>query len=149
VRQRSIVERFWEKVDRRADDECWPWIAGTTVDGYGALAIGTPSRRYVRAHRFSLMLHLGMFDRRLLVLHDCDNPSCVNPAHLRLGTQFDNMRDMSAKGRGAGQKLTHCKYGHEFTPDNTLISGPGWRACKTCSRERSREWDRARRNHVA
>ena len=97
---RPLAERFHEKVDRRESDECWPWTAGTTGKGYGQLRKGAPSRRMLLAHRISYELVNGPITKDLQVLHSCDNPPCVNPKHLFLGTVTDNMRDMEQKGRG-------------------------------------------------
>lgn len=90
----GIIKRFWAKVDRTAS--CWLWTAAKTPDGYGKLGI----RCYMEyAHRLSWEMHRGPIPAGMLVLHRCDTPSCVNPAHLFIGTQFDNMQDMVAKGR--------------------------------------------------
>ena len=102
--RRSNEERFWEKVDRGDDGDCWPWTASRLPEGYGCFWDGTyregPRRpRIVRAHRW-LYAHLhGHIPDRLEVCHSCDEPSCVNPSHLFLGTHSDNMRDMVSKGR--------------------------------------------------
>lgn len=88
--------RFWSRVQQGPG--CWLWTGTPGDDGYGR--IKTPDRRHnIRAHRYSAMLHFGMFDRRLLVLHHCDVPLCVRPDHLYLGSQADNIRDMVARGR--------------------------------------------------
>jgi len=91
-----MEERFWAKVDRT--DDCWLWTACRTTHGYGQFR---PERsRGAQAHRVAWELTNGPIPAGMLVLHRCDNPPCVNPAHLFLGTQSDNMRDMYAKGRG-------------------------------------------------
>lgn len=98
-----IEDRFWSKVDKRGEDECWNWTASfagrnfNNGGGYGQFWAGNGKK--VRAHRYSAKLRYGMFDERLQVMHTCDNTRCVNPNHLLLGTPLDNMRDMDSKGR--------------------------------------------------
>jgi hypothetical protein len=93
---RPLVERFWEKVDRRGRDECWPWKASTCGLGYGHIDNGG---RAVLSHRLAWRFANGPIPKGLLVCHHCDNPPCCNPAHLFLGTKVDNGLDMSRKGR--------------------------------------------------
>jgi len=133
-------ERFWRKVPKAATDQCWEWDGRRDKDGYGTLRVG-PTQ--VRAHRFSYELHHGPTE--LLVRHRCNNPPCVNPAHLVPGTHEDNMADRKAAGNYPAK--THCKLGHPYTKDNTSISHDGRRYCRTCRARRSRE-QRERRARI-
>ena len=95
------TERFWRKVDRRAPHECWEWQGGTKGIPYGMFST-TPAfkqRKVTIPSRYSWELHHGPIPEGMCVLHRCDNPPCVNPAHLFLGTIRDNARDMARKGR--------------------------------------------------
>lgn len=86
-------ERFWQKVEKT--DTCWLWRGSKNTTGYGQLR----TDRLEKAHRISWEIHNGPIPDGLAVLHACDNPPCVNPSHLWLGTQADNARDRQAKGR--------------------------------------------------
>ena len=91
-------ERFWAKVDRRSNEECWEWKAGRNTFGYGAFH--PTKRKTVGAHRWSLAKHLGRdLAPGAFACHTCDNPSCVNPGHLYEGTSQDNVDDAVSRGR--------------------------------------------------
>lgn len=94
----TLEERFWRKVDK--GEECWLWTGNKRPNGYGAIQEGGKGTRTLSAHRLSFEMHSGPIPDGMVVMHTCDNPTCVNPAHLELGTYQDNMDDMWAKGRG-------------------------------------------------
>ena len=89
------LRSFWSKVSK-SPHGCWNWTAHTDKGGYGTLSVGASP---CKSHRFSWMIHRGAIPEGLGVLHKCDNPRCVNPDHLFLGTNTDNTEDRDAKGR--------------------------------------------------
>lgn len=101
MRKRPIIERFAEKYSVDQKTGCWKWTGAKIAGGYGHL------RRYqqepILAHRFSYEHHYGSIQPGMIVRHKCSNPSCVNPAHLELGTHEDNMADMVRAGRRLGR----------------------------------------------
>lgn len=102
----TVIERlFWARVDASGGMlACWPWLGGRDRAGYGKLSRGCRGSQ-VRANRFSLELALGRpLADAMQACHSCDNPPCVNPAHLFEGTARDNLLDASAKGRTALQR---------------------------------------------
>lgn len=92
------IARFWMKVNRTSGPNgCWEWTKSLTDKGYGQHGIGG---KMMRAHRIAYALEIGPIPSGYFVCHKCDNPKCVNPAHLWTGTCRDNMNDMLSKGRG-------------------------------------------------
>lgn len=97
----TLESRFWSKVEVGPPDECWLWTAALNEHGYGVMRPeGQRTGPTAKAHRVSWEIAHGEIPDGLAVLHRCDNPPCVNPQHLFLGTQADNVTDMHAKGRG-------------------------------------------------
>ena len=90
-----LERRFWDKVTM--GDGCWEWTGTRHSWGYGLL--GGRRKVHLRAHRVSWEIHFGPIPAGLYILHHCDNPRCVRPDHLFLGTHRDNMADMVKKGR--------------------------------------------------
>lgn len=138
----ELAKRFWPKVEKT--EHCWTWSGAKNRRGYGWLHNGSrTTRKPMRAHRASWEIHFGKIPDGLWVLHRCDNPPCVRPDHLFLGTRTDNMRDCAAKGRVSTigkSRMERCKRGHEFSEANTLIiKRTGHRRCRLCASADKRE----------
>lgn len=142
----TVIDRFWSKVTIGDLNDCWEWQGAKIHNGYGSM--GRPGGGQIRAHRFSALLHFGPFDRRLWVLHHCDNRACVNPRHLYLGDVVDNSRDVVVRKRARMARVTHCHRGHELTLEGIFPHSKGWRVCRKCSSIRGAAY-RARKKAAA
>ena len=135
------VKRFFMKIKKTKS--CWIWKSKKTPKGYGTFDTKPYGGGTVYAHRYSYKHHFGNFDKNLFVCHKCDNPSCVNPKHLFLGTCKDNVIDCFKKGRGNinlakyQRSKTHCPKGHEYNEENTAFYVKDYRSCRQCNRDRS------------
>ena len=90
------MNRFWNKVEKSDSGSCWEWKAAVLAGGYGQFFY---EGKQQKAHRVSWIIANGEIPKGMVICHKCDNRRCVNPAHLFLGTQRDNVRDMMGKGR--------------------------------------------------
>ncbi len=138
-----LPDDFWSRVDKTGD--CWVWTGSrTSKDPARAYGLAYRNGRKVVAHRLAWELTFGTgLPVNVQVCHRCDNPPCVRPAHLFLGSASDNQRDAVSKGRYSQQTnlSATCRNGHPFTPENTIQRGhDGARSCRTCKLERERSY---------
>lgn len=148
------VERFWSYVETSPDlDACWPWRGLIGSKGYG---IFSDAGRSAQPHRVAFELAYGPIPEDLVLDHLCHSLSdicpggvgcmhrrCVRPSHLEPVDRGDNVRrgirQITEAARRRAGRITHCPQGHEYTPENTLISGKR-RRCRECGRAQARRW---------
>lgn len=140
-----VETRLWGRC--KVVGECWEYQGNTNRGGYGTLE--WRGRKW-KAHRVAYTLAKGEIPDGLEVLHSCDNPPCVNPEHLRVGSQSDNMRDAFGRGRKRfdpawlasyherRRAAKTCTYGHPWDQRNTAHRKDGSRYCRTCHRSQVR-----------
>lgn len=134
-------EEFTKSTVPAPPSGCVLWLSAVNDTGYGVFNFRSGGRkRSALAHRMAWALEHGFVPEGSCVLHRCDVPSCVNPAHLFLGSMLDNVRDMVAKGRHGNTKKECCKRGHPFDEKNTRTSKSGVRRCRRCGNEQARRW---------
>lgn len=110
---KTTEERFWERVSVQPEG-CWDWLGAKNHGGYGHFWID----RQMDAHRASYLINVGPIPERMYVLHKCDNPACVRPDHLFLGSQTTNMVDCRAKGR---VRMGETQWRHRLTEADVRI----------------------------
>jgi hypothetical protein len=128
-RPRPASQRFWEKVEKTRG--CWLWKGAVSGSGYGSFRVGAGVM--ISAHHFAYRELVGPVPEGLTIDHTCRNRLCVKPAHLEVVTMGENVR-RGGNPAAHNARKTHCKRGHEFTPENTRISGRGRRICLACER---------------
>ncbi len=137
IRGMSDEARFWEYVIPEPMSGCWLWVGGEK-NGYGYFHPRDPDSPTgfgtTRAYRWSYSQYVGPIPDGYEVHHKCYNRPCVNPDHLAAITKLDNLLDSPNTLPGAAIRKTHCKHGHEFTPENTAYNKKGHRHCRTCQR---------------
>lgn len=132
------LARFWSRT-QLMNNGCIVWTRGKVRGGYGGFKF---RKKNWMAHRWIMAVLYGESD--LLVLHTCpdkDNPSCVNPDHLRYGTHKDNASDAWTRGQISRPKRTHCKRGHKMTKANRYVRPDGTNECYTCRNMRNAYWN--------
>jgi hypothetical protein len=132
---------FWDRVEKT--EGCWLWQGAHRAGGYGSVIL---NGRQVYAHRFAFEQAVGNIPEGYQVHHRCGNKLCVRPDHLELLTPADHARLDVPVGWNWG--ITHCRRGHEFTPENTAITSQGSRSCRECQRTYQREWRKRKREGV-
>lgn len=117
--RRCPVERFKEKVLFRDEKQCWEWTANKNNKGYGMFRPGGTANK-ILAHRFSYEINVGPVPKGKVVCHKCDNPSCVNPNHLFVGTMKENLHDMIRKGRSYHPPMSGTKNGNAILKEKDI-----------------------------
>ncbi len=142
------ADRFWSNISLEPNSGCWLWAGDYASGGYGRIMV---AGKRIKAHRLSAQAFLGLgVDDARIVCHRCDLPACVNPGHLFLGNQQDNMSDAARKGRlvapvyssearkAASDARLWCQAGHPWIAQNIRTRPNGRRECRVCGQIREK-----------
>lgn len=141
--RRPVDARFHESYSPEPNTGCWLWLGTINSHGYGHFMVWEPRKGNIHAHRFSWEMAHGPIPKGMVIDHKCRERSCVNPAHLRVVTDKENILcGESPSGKNA--RRTHCINGHPFDAANTMRVKKG-RACRACGRDAGRRWRQTRK----
>lgn len=130
----SAIERFERDYIPVTESGCWIWLGETSIKGYGRMNL---NNKKISAHTFAYELHNGERKAGLVCDHICRVRCCVNPSHIRMITNKENVligESFAAKNANK----THCIKGHEYTEENTVQRKHGWRECRICKKARQK-----------
>lgn len=149
---RKLLARLFSKIKISNElfhngTPCWEWLGQLNNKGYGLISYGGAQGGKRAAHRIVYQCFVEIINKPLECDHLCRNTACVSPIHIELVTHAENLW-RSNFGATLNAKKTHCKYGHEFTPDNVKRNRDGWRQCRICLRNRSRASGTKRRDRL-
>lgn len=142
-----LPNRFWTKIQIDEDSGCWVWMASRFENGYGGFKFNGKTSK---AHRVSYSQLIEFIPDGLVVRHKCDFKPCVNPNHLELGTQLDNINDSIERGRNNYRKRVRCPRNHLLINPNIIPSHKklGRRGCLACDRAKSNVRDARNRKEI-
>lgn len=138
--RQPLAQRFWAKVSKGEDDDCWIWQGAPDSSGYARIALDREGENVPRigVHRLAYELTSGEIPAGMDIDHQCNNTLCCNPKHLKVATRRENVL-RSSSPMAINARKTHCPFGHPYDITNTQVGPTGKRYCRTCRRDRERQ----------